>query len=127
MSAVFGIDAHEAEGFVDRGVVCVKGGSVSRGGFRCMKTEDIIFIKDFSPETGLSVKAVGVVLSDYASEDEAGVCLPVCWAWRGCKQIEDFDEQRAMCDASFYEEHNITLQKAIIDLLPEPMRLPPEW
>lgn len=131
MSAVFGIDAHNAEAFLSRGFVCVDKTSqqecAALNTFRSIRAADIIFIKDFTPQTGLRISAAGIALSGYASENDAEVCIPVEWVWRGKKMIDDFDEKCSRCGDPFYEEHNITVQREIIDLMPSKLQLPDEW
>jgi hypothetical protein len=131
MSAVFGIDAHDAETFLNRGMVCVSKTSEQEGvalnAFRSVKAEDIIFIKSFTPQAGLQVKAVGIILSDYPAGIGSEVCIPVEWVWRGKKLIDEFDEKCSRCGDSFYEEHNIMVQRELIDLIPDRLQLPIEW
>ncbi len=131
MTAFFGIDAHNAKAFLNRGFVCVdKAGEKEKtvvNTFRSIRAEDIIFIKNFAPQTGLQVKAAGVVLSDYPNEIDSEVCIPVEWVWRGEKLIEEFDEKCSRCGDSLYEEHNITVQRELIDLMPDRLQLPKEW
>jgi len=131
MTAVFGIDAQDAETFLTRGFVCVdktneKDGAVLNT-FRSIRADDIIFIKEFTPQSGLQVKAAGVALSGYANEDDSEVCIPVEWVWRGEKLIEEFDEKCSRCGDRFYEENNITVQREIMDLMPGKLQLPEEW
>jgi hypothetical protein len=38
---------------------------------------------------------------------------------------ENTDEELLTCGESIYEEHNISVQKEIIDLLPEMYQIPP--
>jgi len=131
MSAVFGVDAYNAETFLNRGFVCVdktnENDEMVINTFRSIKAEDIIFIKSFTPQSGLQVKAAGVVLSSYPAEVESEVCIPVKWVWRGKKFIDEFDEKCSRCGDSLYEEHNITVQREIIDLMPDKLQLVNEW
>ena len=131
MTAVFGIDSYNAETFLKRGFVCVdkagEKGEVALNTFRCIRAEDIIFIKQFTPQAGLQVKAAGIALSSYANESDAEVCIPVEWVWQGEKQIDEFDETCSRCGDSFYEEHNITVQREIMDLMSGKLQLPDEW
>lgn len=131
MTAVFGIDAHDAENFLKGGFVCLDKTSQQEEAvlntFRSIRTEDIIFIKSFTPQAGLQVKAAGIAMSGSAAENNAGVCIPVKWVWRGEKRIEEFDEKCSRCGDPFYEEHNITVQRELIDLMPGKLQLPKEW
>ncbi len=133
MSAVFGIDidADNADTFLKRGFVCVDKASekeeVVLNTFRSIRAEDIIFIKSFNPQIGLHVKAAGIVLSGYPAEIDSEVCIPVKWVWQGEKLIGEFDEKFSRCGDLLYEEHNITVQREIIDLMPGKLQLPEEW
>ena len=66
-------------------------------------------------------------MSSYPAEIDTEVCIPVKWVWRGVKLIEELDEKCSRCSDLFYEEHNITVQREIIDLMPGKLQLPPEW
>lgn len=131
MAAFFGIDAHNMEAFLDRGVVCMEKaeekGAVFLNTFHSIKKEDVIFIKNYSQQAGLSVKAAGIVLSDYPTENDFGICLPVEWAWKGETLIEEFGEEAPACSDPLYEEFNIWVQKKIMELLPHKFDLPEEW
>jgi hypothetical protein len=131
MASIFGVDAHDADTFLNRGFVCVNKNNEKEemvvNTFRSIKAEDIIFIKTFSPQAGLQVKAAGIALSDYPAEIDSEVCIPVEWVWRGKKLIDEFDEKCSRCGDSFYEELNTTVQREIIDLMPRKLQLPKEW
>ncbi len=131
MAAFFGIDELKAQGFIDRNVVCLPHSPDGKVDLHSVvspiKNEDIVFIKHCTPEFALHIKAIGVVKSDYPSESDLGICLPVEWVWQGEKVPENSDEVLSLCGEDLYEEHNILVQKEIIDMLPEKFRLPKEW
>ena len=128
MTAIFGIEECNAQGFIDKGVVCYPhspdGKSDLHGVVSAIKNEDIVFIKHCTPQSSLHIKAVGVVLSDYPTESDLGNCLPVEWVWQGEKILESFDEVLSLCGNALYEEHNVLVQREIINLLPEKYQLP---
>ena len=130
MTAIFGIEECNAQGFIDKGVVCYPhspdGKSDLHGIVSTIKNEDIVFIKHCTPQSSLHIKAVGVVLSDYPTESDLGTCLPVEWVWQGEKILENFGEVLSLCGNALYEEHNVLVQREIINLLPEKYQLPPE-
>ena len=130
MAAFFGVDEHEAQGFIDRHVVCFPHTASGKLDVHAIvspiKNEDIVFIKQCTPQLDLSIKAVGIVRSDYPVESNLGVCLPVDWVWQGEKVPLNPDEVQPLCRAALYEEHNILVQREIIDLLPENYRLSQE-
>ena len=131
MTAVFGIDAHNAAAFLENGFICLDKTTPQEeravSAFHTIRTEDVIFIKSFDAQAGLRIKAAGVALSDHTIEAGAVMCIPVNWVWQGEKLIEEFDEKCSHCGDPFYEENNITVQKEIIDLMPGKLQLPDEW
>lgn len=131
VAAFFGIDAHDKEAFLTHGMVCVEKSRPSEAAllntFRSIRKDDVIFIKEFSHQSGLNVKAAGVILSDYPDESEYGVCFPVDWAWEGEVRIAEFGEEAPSCSDPVYEEFNIWVQKKIMELFPRKFELPEEW
>ncbi|MDH4216627.1 MAG: hypothetical protein OEV23_07020 [Gallionella sp.] len=130
MSAIFGIEEHSAQGFLDKSIICyprsADGKSDMHSIVSAIRNEDLVFIKHCMPESSLHIKAVGVVRSDYPTGSGPGVCLPVEWVWRGEKILDNLDEVLSLCGSELYEEHNIMVQRAIINLLPEKYKLPQE-
>lgn len=128
MTAFFGIDEHNTQGFLEKNIVCLPhspdGKSDLHGIVSAIKNEDIVFIKRCTPESSLHIKAIGVVLSDFPDKGYPDVCLPVEWIWQGEKILEDFDEELSLCGNALYEEHNIKVQREIINLLPDKYQLP---
>lgn len=127
MTAFFGIEERNAQGFLGKSLVCYPhlpdGKPDLHGIVSSIKTEDIVFIKHCTPQSSLHIKAVGVVLSDYPTENSPGACLPVEWVWQGEKILENFDEVLSLCGDALYEEHNIMVQREITNLLPEKYQL----
>lgn len=131
MAAVFGIDERDAQGFLEKGIVCLPNSSDGKpdlhGVVSAIRNSDLVFIKRCTPLSSLHIKAVGIVQSDFPVADGAAVCLPVEWVWRGEKTLDNFDEELSLCGDPLYEEHNILVQRAIVDLLPDRYRLAQEW
>ncbi len=131
MATFFGIEEHDAQGFIDKGTVCLPHSPDGKVDLHSIvspiRNQDIVFIKHGDPEIALHIKAVGVVQSDYPDEHEPDVCLPVTWVWRGDKVLENLDERLNLCAQPLYEEHNIMVQREIIDLLPSRYQLAAEW
>ncbi len=127
MAAFFGIEERNAQGFIDKSIVCLPhspdGKLDLHSVVSAIKNEDIVFIKRCAPFSSLHIKAVGVVRSDYPNESSPDVCLPVEWVWQGEKVLENFDEILSLCGNALYEEHNILVQREIIDLLPQRYQL----
>ena len=128
MSAFFGIDERNAQGYIDRHTVCfpnLPDGNIDLHGVVApVRHDDIVFIKQCTPRSSMHIKAVGVVQSDFPVESEGEVCLPVDWVWQGEKTLDNLDEVLLLCGEPFYEEHNIMVQREIIDLLPAKYQLP---
>lgn len=131
MSTFFGIEVQGSDEFLNHGAACLdksnKTESSLLGIFRTIRTEDVIFLKSFSPQTGISVKAIGVVLPGYPSENSKEICMPVEWYWKGNNLIEIYGETYNHCSDYLYEEHNIWIQRQLIDLMPNRYKLPEEW
>ncbi len=131
MTAFFGIEEHNAQGFLDKSIVCLPrspdGKSDLHNIVSPIKNEDIVFIKRCKPQSNLHIQAIGIVLSDYPTESDLGVCLPVDWVWQGEKILGNFDEVLSLCGYALYEEHNILVQREIINLLPKKYQMPQEW
>jgi hypothetical protein len=127
MAAFFGIDEHNAQGFIDDSVVCLPhtpdGKSALHSIVSPIQNSDIVFIKRCSPLSSLHIKAIGIVQSSYPLNVATEVCLPVEWVWQGEKVLDNLDEVLAQCGELLYEEHNIMVQREIIDLLPAKYRV----
>ena len=123
MAAFFGFEERNTQGFLEKGIVCYPHSPDGRSDLHSIvssiKNEDIVFIKRCTPQSSLHIKAVGVAQSDYPAESDSGFCLPVEWVWQGEKVLDNFDEVLSLCGNELYEEHNILVQREIIDLLPK--------
>jgi hypothetical protein len=131
MATFFGIEKHDEQGYIDRRTVCLpytKSGTVDlHGVVSAIRREDIVFMKHATPHFSLCINAVGVVRSDCPIESYPDVCLPVEWVWQGEKILDNLDEELSFCGNALYEEHNIMVQREIINLMPKKYQLPQEW
>jgi len=97
MTAFYGIEEHNAQGFLENKIVCIPRSPDGKPDLHSIvspiKNEDIVFIKHCQPRSILHIKAIGVVLSDYPTESDLGSCLPVDWVWQGEKVLENYDEK----------------------------------
>ncbi len=122
--AVFGMDA-SCIGAPDIarhcGTVCLDPSTPEEGAFRGIRNGDLIFIKDYTPEAGLDVKALGVVVHDLPVAD--GHCLRVDWVWTGDRHLGDPDDCSPFRRQVLYEEYNLAVQREVLDLLPGSLRL----
>lgn len=133
--SIYGITAGHKEALLEEflrdGIACasyISGGSTPGPMvLRQPETEDVIFIKTFTPQIGIMVEAVGVVTSGSISETSMGSCVHVKWLWGGEKLIENLDDNCPERGDSVYEEYNPWVQREIMDLLPPGYScLPPE-
>lgn len=84
-----------------------------------IKMGDIIYIKKYPPNEGLTIKAIGIVADDKVTQiPNAGeACIKVKWVWKGEEYIGKIDDKYIVHTGSLYEEYNPDVQKKIIDLL----------
>lgn len=128
MTAIFGIEEGKAQGPADQCLVCYPRSPAGRLDLHAIvstiRNQDIVFLKRCTQQSRLCIKAVGIVQSGYSTESDLGICLPVEWVWRGEKVLENLGETLPLCGDALYEEHNIVVQREIINLLPEKYQLP---
>ena len=87
--------------------------------FRQLRAEDVVFIKEFTPQTGLVVRAAGVVKPGSFVAGSKGGCVHVKWAWRGERHTVVPEDTDAARGAPFYAEFDLAVQREIIELLPD--------
>ena len=131
--AIFGIGAwysgdDKTNDFLEKGVACVGWKEEETPTLhRIMahiKIGDIIYIKIYPANKGLSIKAIGIVTDDKVSriEDSGEACLEVRWIWKGDEYIGRIDDKYVVRTGTLYEEYNPDVQKKIIDLLTSTIR-----
>ncbi len=91
----------------------------ARSQFREIRPDDVVFIKQYVPQTGMDVTAVGVVMPGLPSEDSAGEHVRVQWVWNGKMHIANPEEDNPLRIDPVYEEFDIEVQRELIDLMPE--------
>jgi hypothetical protein len=120
MATFFGIEESQAKDFVDKGILCIPchpdGKLDLHAVVSAVRNQDVVFIKHCDSELVLHIKAVGVVQSEYVNQKK---CLPVEWLWQGEKVPVNVDETDSLICEPFYEEHNIMVQREIVNLLNE--------
>jgi len=123
MAVFYGIEERNAQGFLENITVCIPRSPDGKPDLHSIvspiKNEDIVLIRHCKPKSTLHIKAIGVALSDYPTENDLGVRLPVDWVLRGEKVPENLEEVLLLSDNPLYEEHNGLVQREIINLLPE--------
>ncbi len=86
--------------------------------FHTIHNGDLVFIKSYTPQTGLDMKAVGVVLSNVPTDAAGAMCIPVRWIWQGDRHLSDPEDHWPLRGDPLYEEHDLLVQRQILDLLP---------
>lgn len=131
MASMFGIEENNAQGLIENNFVCLPhspGGKIDlHNNVSPISNEDIVFIKHCESESSLQIKSIGVVKSGYPLDVDSEVCFPVEWVWLGEKILKNFDENFSLRCSPLYEEHDILVQREIINLLPEKYKLTQEW
>lgn len=92
--------------------------------FQHIRAGDVVFLKEFTPKTGMEILAVGVVSPGSLVKNEAESCVHVQWAWHGMQHAvaaEDHDDSRSR---PIYEEFDLAIQREILDLMPRPIHDP---
>jgi hypothetical protein len=131
MASMYGIEENNAKGLVENNFVCLPhspSGKIDlHNTVSPISNEDIVFIKHCESESRLKINSIGVVKSDFPFDVDSEICFPVEWVWMGEKIIKNFDENFSLRGSPLYEEHDILVQREIINLLPEKYKLAQEW
>ena len=124
--AIFGIGAYYdrdvSNDFMEQGCACV-GWAVddtppAHAILRHLRAGDIIFIKSFTPNGGLTIKAVGVVREGKVREfPPLGDGVPVRWVWNGEERVGRLDDKWPVRTVTIYEEYHPDVQNRVMDLL----------
>ena len=125
--AIFGIGAtydgdDVSEDFLNENLVCVgwaeNDAPPAHSILRHLRTGDIIFIKSFAPQVGLTIKAVGIVMEGKVQKhNDLGSCVPVRWVWKGEERIGKIDDKWPLRSVTIYEEHHPKVQRKVLELL----------
>jgi len=125
--AIFGIGAYYDEDvtsiFLEKEVACVgweeENSPTLHRIMAHIKMGDIIYIKKYPPNEGLTIKAIGIVADDKVTfiRDVGEACLKVKWIWKGNELLGNIDDKYNVRQNTLYEEYNLTIQKKIVDLL----------
>jgi hypothetical protein len=121
--AVFGMESScigAPDGSRHCGTVCLDRAATEENTFHGIRNGDFIFIKAYTPQTGLDLKAVGVVRPGLPLAE--GHCIPVEWVWAGDKHVSDLDDCCPLRSRTLYEEYNLAVQREVLDLLPTSLR-----
>jgi hypothetical protein len=129
--AVYGIGAtyggtdDRSETFIRMGLACIgwspEEAPAVHGQMSAIKGGDLIFIKSFPPNSGLHIKAVGVVIDPRSRKISDALGWGIDVRWRGLPEtilvgaLEDRSD--FMRRGSLYEEFNPSVIRQVLDAL----------
>lgn len=130
---IFGIGAYFSEDvtnvFLKKKVACVGWNEHDAPALHKImahiKVGDIIYIKKYPPNEGLTIKAIGIVADDKVTriQDVGEACVKVKWVWKGPDEfVGKIDDKYIVHTGTLYEEYNPNVQEKIIDLLTARLR-----
>lgn len=126
--AIFGIGAfydHDVwSDFLERGCACIgwsqDDAPPAHGILGLLRAGDIVFIKSFTPNEGLTIKAVGIVSHGEVQRFGAlGRGVPVRWVWTGEDRIGRLNGKWPVRTVTIYEEHHPRVQERVLEHLLE--------
>lgn len=91
-----------------------------------IKVGDIIYIKTYQPDRGLTIKAIGLVVEDNVLRiDNVGdACLRMKWVWKGKELMGKIEDRYNVRRNTLYEEFNSEVQERVIDLMTSNIHTP---
>lgn len=92
--------------------------------FQHIRAGDVVFLKEFTPKTGMQILAAGVVSPGSMVENQAKSCVHVQWAWHGVQHTVAPEDQDASRSRPIYEEFDLAIQREILDLMPRSIHDP---
>jgi hypothetical protein len=130
--AIYGIGAYYEEDvtdlFLKKKVACVgwdkKDAPALHKIMSHIKTGDIIYIKKYPANEGLTIKAIGTVAEDKLIQVRGlgQACLKMKWVWVGEDYLGLIDDKYVVRLCTLYEEYNPMVQKKIIELMPSSLK-----
>ena len=126
--AIFGIGAqysgkfNMSEQFFEKSCACVGWPEAEAPPaheiLRHVRTGDIVFIKSFTPQRGLTIKGVGIVTEGNVKNfSRLGMGVSVKWLWKGQEKVGLLKDHWPVRTVTIYEEFNPTVQKRVLNLL----------
>jgi hypothetical protein len=77
----------------------------------------IVYLKSFNPNSGLRIKAVGIVDGPIIKTNLSDDSLSVAWIWTGEELIGQVNDKYSARTCTIYEEHNPNIQARVVALL----------
>jgi len=109
--------------FLNNGVACVGWMAADYPAlhkfFKHIKMGDIIYIKAKTPQVGLIIKGIGVVVDDtiFTNRRLGQACIKVKWKWRGNERLGRIADKYNVRNNTMYEEYNPEIITRVIELL----------
>jgi hypothetical protein len=79
---------------------------------------DLVFIKSFNPQVGLTIKAVGIVtdrtIRQYAVLGHPRNGVTVLWVWHGSDSVGKIDDKYPIRSVTLFQEHTPSVQARVI-------------
>lgn len=124
--AIFGIGAYHnadvTDDFLRQNIACIGWSRNDAPALYKMinhvKVGDLLYIKSNTPQAGLTIKAVGIVLSDKLQPAPSGDfdgCILVEWLWSGSDRVGRVDDKFNVRNNTLYEEYNNHIQRHIVE------------
>ncbi len=88
---------------------------------RNIRNGDLVFVKSFNPQVGLTLKAVGVVTNRtigqflVLGEERSGIT--VRWVWHGNDVVGEVKDKYPVRSGTLFEEHTFSVQTRVINHL----------
>jgi hypothetical protein len=120
--AMFGGDTDVSGEFLRQGMACVGWSEQDAPPLfdilRNISNGDLVFIKSFNPQVGLTIKAVGVVtdrtIRQYPVQGQPRQGVSVCWVWQGSDPVGKIDDKYPVRSLTLFEEHTPSVQSRVI-------------
>jgi hypothetical protein len=120
--AMFGGDTDVSGDFLQMGMACVGWSEQDAPPLfdilRNIGNGDLVFIKSFNLQVGLTIKAVGVVTDRTIRQYTVQGCprhgVAVCWVWQGSDQVGRIDDKYPVRTVTLFEEHTPSVQARVI-------------
>jgi hypothetical protein len=128
--AIYGLgamfdDTDVSEEFVTQGAACIGWSEANAPSLydmlRSIVNGDLIYIKTFRPQDGLTIKAVGIVtdrtISKFPVLGQQRRGVTVRWVWRGAEAMGKIQDKYPVRSLTLFHEHAPEVQSKVIELL----------
>lgn len=77
----------------------------------------IVYLKSYNPQSGLRIKAVGIVTGTHMTTSLSNESLAVSWLWTGEDLVGMVDDKYPVRTCTIYEEPSREIQERVVSLL----------